>query len=556
MPPPLRVRRLIPRARLIERLQRIAPYVAVLALFFVVRLAFTSADPPLGTPDGQSPNELMVEPVAKAYEARTWALHGVWQTSELDNYGYWRPQSWAWVYPLALWFRVFGVSYASLHVFTTIVGAAGLVAVMLLAAGRRTALEPTGGARAAVLVGVMIALNWYDVAYHRAGLLETAVNTWIAWTFNFLHRGRTDGWALAAAQITFFLGFFSKLNVVVFAPIVLVVGVVQFTIWIVRAPPAASLPRRLARWSPLALLFVLVGLVALYCSSDAYTRTLVRNSSHVLTGSPVTEAEKLDVPTFDELWDRYAKPEVWKTSFLDVLPIAAPLAALQVLRLPIQAIRRVFGVRPTSDPGLTIMVFLWLASATLPFAAAQTDVRFRFGTIAPASLLAAFALTDGYLGARALVARLAPRAWTAWSWATAALVGAASTGTFVAHAASFKTMWFDRKYDIAHANARIGVIISNREDPVVVGSWAGPLVFETPAQWYYVRAEFNATRAQLAGFGLTHVLMMPKGTDFTGWTLQREFQPLWKLITKRETIDVRGRPILVYEVTGEMTERP
>src|ERR1035437_3511526 len=92
------------------RRARLALLVALLTLFVGLRLAFLTADPPLFLPNGLIANELFVEPPAKAHEARNLALFGAWQTSPVDNYQFWRVQSPVWVYPLAAWFRAFGVS--------------------------------------------------------------------------------------------------------------------------------------------------------------------------------------------------------------------------------------------------------------------------------------------------------------------------------------------------------------------------------------------------------------------------------------------------------------
>ena len=43
-------------------------------LFVVARLAFLRADAPLGLLHGWTTRELVVEPIAKASEARTWAV--------------------------------------------------------------------------------------------------------------------------------------------------------------------------------------------------------------------------------------------------------------------------------------------------------------------------------------------------------------------------------------------------------------------------------------------------------------------------------------------------
>ncbi|MFO0611398.1 MAG: hypothetical protein U0414_02335 [Polyangiaceae bacterium] len=536
------------RVLTVQNTKRLAPYLAVLGLFFVVRLAHANADPPLGLPNGLGAHELMVEPIAKAHEARNWALTGHWKTSDVDNYEFWRAQSWAWVYPLALWMRLFGVSYVSLHAFTTTVAALGFVAVLLLATRRR-------GVRGAVVVGVMLALNYYDVVYHRVGLIETAVNTWIAWTVVFLDRARDNGYALSAALVTFFLGFFSKLNILVFGPMALGFGLVFFVRSIRRKPadgePPRTIARRLVRWTPVLQALVMLGLVAWYCTREAYTRSLIRNTGHVVLGKLAKTSEELDTSNLGDAFARYVNPDTWTSSLLAVVPVALPLAVIQILRVPLAWIRR-----RDLDHGFTLLVGAWLVSATFTFAAAPNDIRFRLGTIAPACLLAGSLLVDAYLAARDYVARTRPHAWTRWAWASGALVASIVCASFLLWVPAYKTAWLDRKYDLLIANRRIREIVGDRADATVVGSWAGPIVFETPYRYYYVRAEFNSTRAALASLGITHVLLAPTGNDFTGNALRRNFSNLMKLIKQRGTLDVRGRAVLVYEVVGEMTVRP
>ncbi len=553
------------RAFTIPNLKRAAPYAFLVILFFVVRLAHANADPPMKLPNGFGATELMVEPVAKAHEARNWALTGHWKTNEIDNYEFWRAQSWAWVYPLALWLKVFGVSYLSLRGFATTIAALGFVAILILAHRRR-------GRRGAVVVGLMLALNYYDIAYHRVGLLETGVNTWIAWTMVFLDRARVNGYWLCAAQITFFLGFFTKLNVIAFGPLVLVFGSVSFLIWILRRPPPDAPPRtlgdKLLRFLPILQAIVLVGLAAFYCTREPYMRTLIRNTGHVALGKLTTTANKLEAPKYEEAWDRYTDLKVWGSSVLAILPIAAPLAVLQMLRVPIGWIRR-----RDLDGGLTLLVAPWLISATFNFAATQTELRFRLGTIAPATLLAGLFIIDAYLGARAIVWKHWPRIGRAWAWGSAALASFIVCASFLAYdvaryiradekgidskeiPGAFETIWFERKYDIAKANRLMKSVIGDRPDAVVVGSWAGPVVFETPYLYYYVRSEFNSSRRALANLHLTHVLLTSAGNDFSGAALRRNFSNLNKLIAQRASFAVRGRPMQVYEVVGEMTER-
>lgn len=558
----LAARDVLRRAFTVPNVKRAAPYAFLLVLFFVVRLAHANADPPVKLPNGLGGNELMVEPVAKAHEARNWALTGHFVTNEVDNYRFWRPQSWAWVYPLALWLKIFGVSYLSLRGFVTTIAALGFVAILILAHRRR-------GRRGAVVVGVMLALNFYDVAYHRVGLLETGVNTWIAWTMVFLDRARVNGYWLSAAQITFFLAFFTKLNTLAFGPLVVLFGAVSFLIWILRRPPPDAPPRtlgkKLVRFLPILQAIVLVALAAFYCTREPYMRTLIRNTGHVVLGKLATTADNLERPKLEEAWDRYTRRDVWEKAVLAVLPIVAPLAVLQMLRVPIGWIRR-----RDPDGGLTLLVAPWLISATFNFAATSTELRFKLGTIAPATLLAGLFIVDAYLSARAFVMRRWPRMGRAWAWGSAVLAALVVCVSFLAHdlaryvrpdrkipprdrTGAFVTMWFDRKYDIVRANRALEDVIGDRPG-VIVGSWAGPTVFETPYLYYYVRSEFNSSRHALANLGLTHVLLTSSGNDFTGTWLRRRYPNLNKLIERRASFAVRGRPMQVYEVVGEMTE--
>src|SRR5689334_1556542 len=94
-------------ARTADEPQALAWLVLGLCLLYVVaRLVWLEADPPLFLPAGQPGRDIVVEPIAKATEARSYALFGRWSANAADNYQFWRLQAPAWVYPLAGWLKL------------------------------------------------------------------------------------------------------------------------------------------------------------------------------------------------------------------------------------------------------------------------------------------------------------------------------------------------------------------------------------------------------------------------------------------------------------------
>src|SRR5262249_27730802 len=114
-----------------EERKRIAWGLSLWVLLFVlIRLAGIDADPPHILPNGGRAQELWAEGAAKAQEARNWALFGRFQVHPADNYQFWRPQSPVWVYSLAGFLKLFGVTTVVHRVHSILVGALGLIAVL------------------------------------------------------------------------------------------------------------------------------------------------------------------------------------------------------------------------------------------------------------------------------------------------------------------------------------------------------------------------------------------------------------------------------------------
>lgn len=82
-----------------------------------VRMLKLSADPPLVFPNGFRSVEPFTDEAAKAYQARNHVRSGKWNTSDQDDYKFWKVLSPVWAYSLSAWFGLFGVSYAAMRLF-------------------------------------------------------------------------------------------------------------------------------------------------------------------------------------------------------------------------------------------------------------------------------------------------------------------------------------------------------------------------------------------------------------------------------------------------------
>ena len=141
-------------------------YLAVwvlVALFIGLRLAQMNADPPRRYPSGRSAQELLVEGPAKANEARRYGIFGTFDTKPANEYRIWSIQSPVYELPLSGFFRVFGVSRATLRVFCALAGALGLLA--LYAVGRRHS-QPW----VAPLACATYAFSFFDIQLSREAL--------------------------------------------------------------------------------------------------------------------------------------------------------------------------------------------------------------------------------------------------------------------------------------------------------------------------------------------------------------------------------------------------
>ncbi len=506
----------------------------LLAAFLVFRLTALTADPPDQLPNGANSYELFAEPPAKAHEARSRALFGAWHTNPEDNYQFWRVQSPAWVYPLWIWFEAFGVSYAALRTFSICVSAAGFLLAMAFALRRDSGLVTAG------VAGVLVAVSFYDVLYQRSGLIEVAVGAWLAVLAYSLHRARTDATWIALSALALAAGFLSKQTMVVAIPMFLVCGLRAYLPW--ARDPARS---RWRRALPVLFGFFLVALLAYYCTRDDYMRTVTRNFDHVIHGD--TTPSEDDVVSAGSLSERLLDVEQWDHGFYSLMPVTAVLSLVQLGRWAatcgwrvVAAVLRRRG--PADDRGWSTISALWLLTSLASFLTAQSELRFRMLAIAPASIMAAALVAD----VAAAVARPLARRGLRWARVPeAAIVLAVLVGALLPDVEAHRTWESGRTYVVQEINQKFGESLTH--DDVIIGSWAPSLAFETAAQFYYVRAEFNSKRSRLRALAITHVLTMSR-RDFSGAILKRVWPSAMKSLKKVSSARYRNRKITLHAV--------
>jgi len=431
---------------------------ALVGLFLLLAGWFPAADEPMvlaDLPDSRA-WELLVEPPAKAHEARNWALFGEFHRNAADNYQFWRPQAPAWVYPLALTFRVFGTSWATLRLFSVGVTALGLIAVLGL-------LRERSGP---VALGVLAVLATSSHAIHlaRSGLIEVALGAAAAWMVLGLTRGsRHPGW-LVVAQVAFSLGFFAKLGMVYLFPLLLVGSVVSFVGW-VREGRFVWL-----RWLPVLTAVICAVVAAVLILQPEYLRVVTWSSEHLLG----TRGQS-------SWWDRLDPDRLGHTLWA-LVPFVGIGVVLGLVGLGVQAVR---------DRRLAwsdVLLIGWLLSGWAVVALV------RVWTFRHASIV----IWPTFLVAGLLLDRLRPRSLRI------ALVAA------MALAVPYQLGWYaSQLWDLDHSRWRAEQTIQDyvgAGPAVFVGRRAMPVLLGTPYDIYYIKGRFNSEPEAVRALGITHTL--------------------------------------------------
>lgn len=465
-------------------------FLALLATFVGVRVTFLMADPPARVPNGRSPHELVVEPIAKAHEARNWALFGSFSTNPVDNYQFWRPQAPAWVYPLALYFRLVGTSTLKLRIFALVSTCLGYLIFLWLA---RLRLRGLAFAGAALLLG----FNCYWILYTRVGLLEPHVIGLVTLSAVMLVVAERRPLALVVAQLAFAAAFFTKQSAAFFFPVLLIACVRRQWRFLFERERSV-----LARALPIVTAVAILALTLFVIRTPGYQRAIAWNFGHVVLGETqhqtvaVEKVSGLAVLLRPFSWQR------WQSGYFLLFPVAGSVALLRALTLLPGLVRRRLPVWEA----VVLGYFLCALAATM-FAQPEGN-RFELILYPPVCLLAGSAFLvlrrSTFRGWRRPIARALP---------ALALLGALGFHGY------FVQKWVrDRKYQMNQTSASVARLLDapqarkarGGKPAVVIGLWAGPLVFDTKHIYYYVKENFNASKDALIKLSPTNMLLFDR----------------------------------------------
>jgi 4-amino-4-deoxy-L-arabinose transferase-like glycosyltransferase len=487
----------------------------LLAVFVALRLAYLDADPPVALPNDVRVYELFTDPPAKSYEARNWALFGTWSTSPADNYQFWRLQAPVWVYALAGFYRLFGVGYLQMRVFSTLCSATGLVALLALAGQRLRGLPY-------LVAGAFLTGNVYHVVYSRSGLLETLLNTFVILTILFLHLARSRLLWLLAAEGALVLGFLTKQTGLYLLPVFLVAAVLAYR-------RAAGAPRR-ERLLPVAQAALLLAFLAWYVLRPAYLRTVTWNYGHMLfDNGALTRIDLRQLPLAAAVRRLFAG-RTWSMGFFSLFPLAGLLSLLEVARVLRAALAR-------RALAWELLVVAWLLAGlgTLlltPF----LWVHYRLILFPPVVLLAASFL-DAVLRLDVVARR--PRLGPALA-VGALLLELGVQGRWLSQLRAART------YHLREATALVRRHVGD-EGAVFAGVWAGPLVFDTRHRYYYIKEIFNTSGAAMASFGLTHLFEVDP-TDMVNMMLAQKHPSAMADRRLLATFPLRGHTVRLHQL--------
>ena len=498
-----------------SRLVRWLSVLGLLAVFLGLRLWAFDADPPSHMPNGRSTYELIVEPLAKAHEARNHALFGSFSTNPVDNYQFWRAQAPAWVYPVALYFKLFGVSTVSLGRFALGGAFLGYAAFLWLA---RQGLRGFPWLAAAVFLG----LNFYQVLYTRVGLLEIQVVGLVTLSAAALVAAERRPMFLCLAMVAFVLAFFTKQSAAFFGPVILF-GFLRRQRALLRHGGRSRLLRAL----PIVVAAALGTLTFLLIWRPDYLRAVAWNFGHVVMGETQHQTVAVEkVPVLDVLLRPFTWAR-WRSGYFLLFPVAGTLALLRALSLLPAALR----LRLPVWEGVVLGSFVCALGATL--VAQPEGSRFELILYVPVALLGASALAAMWKARTRPGFRVGLRVT-----AVLALLGALSFDAY------HYVKWARKPaYTMRTARRTAAKLIADhpakwaghpKKPAVVIGLWAAPLVFDTRHIYYYTKESFNASKEALIALQPTHMFLFDKW-DPTRGIMTHHFRDRMKRLKKLKT---------------------
>jgi 4-amino-4-deoxy-L-arabinose transferase-like glycosyltransferase len=489
-------------------------------LFIALRCVHLDADPP--TSFGTRPTrELVAEPAAKSHEARNYALFGSYHLNEADDYQFWRAQSPVWVYPLTGFFAAFGTDWPQLRLFSTLYAALGVAFVLAIAARLASTL-------AVLFIGALLAFDSLYFHYSRAGLLEPAVNTWVAASvFGLILAERRRYW-LIFAHWALMLAFFTKQAGLVAVPVVALA-----TAWLLfrdQDPQARPPQLRLAIAGNLVLILIVAGL---YVLNSDYYRAVVHNVNHILMGSDAPPAHRFK--GFQSIIQRFTDSRY--RHFFATVAVSGPLALAASGTIAYELYRR------RRLPYAALVLACWfLCAFGAMFAIAWSALRFWTMVVLPAALLAGIALDVLFAHAQ--------RRGLAGVYQRIAVPCAVVL--FGVHLFLLREPLLAPRYTLRDGARAITASIGPGP-ATVLGAQSPGIVLGTPYKNFYLRSKFNATKAQLEALAPTHFLFIDGG-DGSHTILKRELPDVAAAIQPILSLTVRGVNLKLYAADQKVAQ--
>lgn len=457
-----------------SRWTALALLVMVCGLGVGLRVADLRADGPTFFPNGLTESAPVKDEAAKCLAPRNRVLFGAWSPSPLDDYRFWETLSPVWTGSLYLWFAACGPGYSQARMFSVFWSLVSMVALFFILSGRSL--------RAGLLAAVFFAANFYLVSFGRLGLLETMLNALLILSFLCLVRaGKRPGLVYAAAGL-WLAAWFVKQNAVVFLPVIFFAGLL-------------GADRRGRRAALITGSVVLLVAAACLLWPDYRIRSIM-NLRHALDYRPD--------PTY--LWMRIdpartlaALARNLTTGFTRGFMSMSPLSGLPALAALIEL------AIPKRRPGygrVGMLAAIWWLSAFIVLSfQGQLAPRFHL-ILLPATLLLSAMTLD----------RLADTAGKIGGRVRPTTVMAAVVGAVVVLDLSTWSSFSGSSHEIEKGERKLMEIIGDRP-ATLSGEWAGPLAFDTPYKYFYLKNVFNRTAEQTAGLGITHLLIQAGEED-------------------------------------------
>jgi hypothetical protein len=529
---------------------------ALLLLLTLPRVWELELDAPETVVRGYSAQAHYRDEAAKAHEARNMAKWERWSLSDLDEYGFWRAQSPAWVWGEYLWFRAFGVGLPQARMFVIVHSIVALALLMWLAMLRH-------GLPSAVAVGLLLGLNWAYLVFSRLALMEGALLCWLIIAtvgLSQLERhpaqaGRWSSLAAFAMLIACTIKQTGLLLIPAFSVVLVLLGLRAAGLvaglrdehepWHERL--RARLRLREAKLAMLAL--VVLGLVlAMLVFSPEYQQRLSFNAAHFTAAKEQPVLARAAGTLARGLFSFRLQ-----LMFMLLAPLILWLATLDLARVSLLGLRSARARRRGQDEparrgllegradAIDWWMLAWAVFALLAnLASPHRAIRFQLVMLPPAAWLAAVLIGRAWL-----------HAWPSPIWTRAVRAGLVTLALLGSFLTTLRFVDWVRygSTTAATIGEELTALIGPRE-AVVIGEFAAQAVFETDYQHFYVRRnQFNDSPEIIRGLGITH-LAVASDEDFVEDVMQDQVPELLVGRRKLGVVRFRGRQLVVWELAS------